>query len=172
MASYNAINKAVAEVVFAAKQQVVKDFAAFLAEKIDFDEDMQGYFDEFIKTIEQEKPPKAAGKKKVAEDGTVKKKREPSAYNMYIKHKMAEIKAKNPEMKGKELMKAAIEAWNADKAEKASTSNSETEATSDVEKKEKETDDETSDVEEEAPVVEKPAAKGKKAAAKGKKATA
>lgn len=162
MASYNAINKAVAEVVFAAKQQVLKDFAAFLAEKIDFDEDMQGYFDDFAKTLEVEKPPKASGKKKSSDssDGEgAKKKRKPSAYNLYIKGKMAEIKEKNPEMKGKELMKAAIEAWNADKAAKGDEAS--TSGDSDAKK---EDEPEESEVEE-----DKPAAKGK---GKGKKAKA
>jgi hypothetical protein len=87
---------------------------------------MTGYFEEFTKTLQVEKPPKAGkGKgKKVAgssDEGVAKKKRAPSAYNIYIKNKMAEIKAKKPELKGKDLMKAAIEAWNADKAAAAAS---------------------------------------------------
>ena len=119
MASYNAINKVVAGLVLEAKKQVIADFAAFLGEKIDFDEDMTGYFAEFTKTLQVEKPPKAGKGKKASDDGVAKKKRAPSAYNIYIKNKMAEIKEKKPELKGKDLMKAAIEAWNADKADKA-----------------------------------------------------
>jgi hypothetical protein len=128
MASYTAINKAVAGLVLEAKKQVIADFAAFLGEKIDFDEDMTGYFEEFTKTLQVEKPPKAGkgkGGKKAAgssDEGVPKKKRAPSAYNIYIKNKMAEIKEKKPELKGKDLMKAAIEAWNADKATAAAAS--------------------------------------------------
>jgi hypothetical protein len=124
MASYTAINKAVAGLVLEAKKQVIADFAAFLGEKIDFDDDMTGYFEEFTKTLQVEKPAKVGkGKKSTSssdEEG-VKKKRAPSAYNIYIKNKMAEIKAKKPELKGKDLMKAAIEAWNADKAAAAAS---------------------------------------------------
>lgn len=134
MASYNAINKAVAGLVLEAKKQVIADFAAFLGEKIDFDEDMTGYFEEFTKTLQVEKPPKAGkGKgKKASDDGVAKKKRAPSAYNIYIKNKMAEIKEKKPELKGKDLMKAAIEAWNADKADKADKAAADASAASEV----------------------------------------
>ena len=44
-------------------------------------------------------------------DGSDKKKREPSAYNLWIKDKMAEIKADQPDLKGKDLMAAAIALW-------------------------------------------------------------
>lgn len=114
MASYNAVMKAVADVVFDAKKQVIKDFAAFLAEKIDFDDDMKGYFDEFEKTIVKETPSKKKGESSSSD--TEKKKRAPSAYNMFISEKMAEIKKEKPELKGKELMKAAIEVWNENKS--------------------------------------------------------
>lgn len=118
MASFATVNKAVAgvvaEAVFQAKKDVVEAFAKFLGEKIDFDEDMQAYFNEFKATIVLEKVevPKEKGKGKT--EGGEKKKRAPSAYNLYIKDKMAEIKAAQPELKGKDLMKAAIQAWNAD----------------------------------------------------------
>jgi hypothetical protein len=44
-----------------------------------------------------------------------KKTRPPNSYNLFIKHKMQEIKAAHPEYKGKELMKKATEAWNLQK---------------------------------------------------------
>jgi hypothetical protein len=118
MASFATVNKAVAgvvaESVFQAKKDVMEYFAKFLSEKIDFDEDMQAYFDEFKATLVLEKI--EVLKEKSKKDGTgEKKKRAPSAYNLYIKDKMAEIKSSQPELKGKELMKAAIVAWNADK---------------------------------------------------------
>ena len=164
MASYNAINKAVADVVFEAKKQVIADFATFLAEKIDFDDDMTGYFEEFTKTLQVEKPAKVGKGKKSAsssdEEG-VKKKRAPSAYNIYIKNKMAEIKAKQPELKGKELMKAAIEAWNADKASGAVGPASSASKTDESEVEEKSDSEEEEEKEEEEKP--KPKAKGKAA---------
>ena len=47
--------------------------------------------------------------------GEEKKKREPSAYNIFIKEKYAEYKASNPEMTAKEVMLAAAAAWTANK---------------------------------------------------------
>jgi hypothetical protein len=125
--AFTAVTKAVAgvvaEAVFEAKKQVIKDFAAFMADKIDFDDDMQAYFDEFVGTLVLEKVevPKEKGKTKKSaasasdgesSDAPAKKKRAPSAYNLFIKEKMAEIKANKPELKGKDLMRAAIDVWN------------------------------------------------------------
>ena len=120
--AFPAVTKAVAQVVaeaaFEAKKKVMKDFAEFLADKIEFDEEMQAYFDAFTATLSVEKVelPKESkkGSKKTDSDGVEKKKRAPSAYNLFIKEKMAEIKVEKPELKGKELMKAAIDAWNAE----------------------------------------------------------
>ena len=47
--------------------------------------------------------------------GEEKKKREPSAYNIFIKEKYAEYKLSNPEMTAKEVMLAAAAAWTASK---------------------------------------------------------
>jgi len=45
-----------------------------------------------------------------------KKTRAPTAYNLFLKAKMAEIKEAGTELKGKELMQAAIVEWNKQKA--------------------------------------------------------
>ena len=120
MASYTTIMSAVDAAVLDAKKQVINEFMRFLEEKIDFDEDMKGYFTEFIGTL---KPSKKSKKGKADKaDKAVKPKRAPSAYNMFISEKMAEIKKENPALKGKELMKAAIVAWNDKKAAAASAS--------------------------------------------------
>ena len=50
-----------------------------------------------------------------------KKTRPPNSYNLFIKHKMQEIKAAHPEYKGKELMKKATEAWNLQKQQNEET---------------------------------------------------
>jgi hypothetical protein len=139
MAAFAAITAAVDTVVFDAKHKVINDFKTFLEEKIDFDDDMKGYFEEFLNSIKKPSPPsksKKTSKKNAtnADEGsasTEKRKRKPSAYNMYISTKMAEIKANDPSKKGKDLMKAAIEAWNAQKA--AASSSQPTEQKSDSE---------------------------------------
>ena len=50
-----------------------------------------------------------------------KKTRPPNSYNLFIKHKMQEIKVAHPEYKGKELMKKATEAWNLQKQQNEET---------------------------------------------------
>jgi len=46
-----------------------------------------------------------------------KKTRAPTAYNLFLKAKMAEIKESGADFKGKELMQAAIVEWNKLKAQ-------------------------------------------------------
>lgn len=123
MASYTTIMSAVDAAVLDAKKQVINEFMRFLEEKIDFDEDMKGYFTEFIGTLKpSKKSKKGKADKAVKAVKADKPKRAPSAYNMFISEKMAEIKKENPALKGKELMKAAIVAWNDKKAAAASAS--------------------------------------------------
>jgi hypothetical protein len=127
--AFSAIMSAVDGVVFDAKKQVVNDFMTFLETKIDFDDDMKGYFEEFLGSL---KKPAATKKSKAAKkanaltasgasDKPEKPKRKPSAYNMFISAKMAEIKKADPSIKGKELMKAAIVVWNEQKAAAAAS---------------------------------------------------
>ena len=117
--AFPAVTKAVAQASFEAQVARLSDFATSLAKKIEFDEDMQAYFDEFnaslsIEKVEVPKATKKGGKKSDDTPVAEKKKRAPSAYNLYIKEKMAEIKVAQPELKGRDLMKAATEAWNAE----------------------------------------------------------
>ena len=124
--AFSSIMSAVDGVVFDAKKQVVNDFMTFLETKIDFDDDMKGYFEEFLGSL---KKPAATKKSKAAKkanaltasDKPEKPKRKPSAYNMFISAKMAEIKKADPSIKGKELMKAAIIVWNEQKAAAAAS---------------------------------------------------
>ena len=74
--------------------------------------DVKGYVDKF--TLENKEPKKEAKK----ETKEPKQKRAPSAYNLFIKEKMAEIKISNPEIKGRALMMAAIDQWKIIKANK------------------------------------------------------
>ena len=115
------LNIAIAALVAEAQLSTVEKLFAFLGEKIEIDDDMKGYFEEFKATLksDQEVDAKAAKSKKgakgkKAEDGEEKKpKRAPSAYNLYIRDKMAAFKAAGH---SGNLMKMAIEAWNEEKA--------------------------------------------------------
>lgn len=66
---------------------------------------------------EQAKASKSKGSKASgsSSDGE-KKKREPSAYNKFVKAEMERIKVDNPEVKGKELMAMAAANWRVAKA--------------------------------------------------------
>eukprot|EP00047_Mylnosiga_fluctuans_P001349 m.219874 g.219874 ORF g.219874 m.219874 type:complete len:90 (+) comp10269_c0_seq1:204-473(+) len=65
---------------------------------------------------EEEASPPPKGKKGAAKTAKAEKtKRAPSAYNIFIKDKLAELKASNPEMDHKQRFKAATEAWNEQK---------------------------------------------------------
>jgi len=66
-----------------------------------------------------EKTKKKRVKRERDADGNIIKKRAPSAYNLFVKDKIAEIKADNSGINSKEAFKIAIEAWNKQKAEKA-----------------------------------------------------
>ena len=48
---------------------------------------------------------------KLDKDGNVKQKRAPTAYNLFVKERMGELKKENPELKGSELMKMAAGDW-------------------------------------------------------------
>lgn len=52
---------------------------------------------------------------KSSKDNGEKKKREPSAYNIFIKDKYAELKLSNPGMTAKEIMLSAAAAWTTNK---------------------------------------------------------
>jgi hypothetical protein len=134
------LNIAIAVLVAEAQTSVVDKLFAFLGEKIEIDDDMKAYFEEFKGTLktDQEVEVKASkkGKKepKLDKDGVPKAKRAPSAYNLYIRDKMAEFKAEGH--KGN-LMKMAIDAWNAEKPEKPAVpeESSDEKVSSDVEEK-------------------------------------
>lgn len=113
------LNAAIAALVEETQMAVVDRVITFLGEKIEVDDDMKAMFEEFKEVLKAENKEKAKAKKgKKASsgsesDGEKKRTRPASAYNLYIKDKMAEFKAAG---NTGNLMKMAIEAWNADKA--------------------------------------------------------
>ena len=118
MASFVAVNKAVAGVVMDAKLAVVDDLVAYLESKIEVDDDLRAMFDEFKSNLKEseEKVVKDAGKKvkssKKTASGDEKKKRAPSVFNLYVKDVMPEMKASHPDIKdGKQMIGFASESW-------------------------------------------------------------
>jgi hypothetical protein len=121
MASFVAVNKAVAGVVMDAKLAVVDDLVQYLESKIEVDDDLRAMFDEFKSNLKEseEKVVKDAGKKikgsKKTASGEEKKKRAPSVFNLYVKDVMPEMKAKHPDIKdGKQMIGFASESWKSD----------------------------------------------------------
>jgi len=66
----------------------------------------------------EEKTKKKRVKRERDADGNILKKREPSAYNLFVKDKIAEIKAENPGIDSKEAFKNAVAMWNKEKEAK------------------------------------------------------
>ena len=85
--------------------------------------DIQKFIKEFKSGMKVSEPVKKKQTKKTkakgGEDGEPKKekaKRAPSAYNLFVKSKMSELKAANPSLKGAELMSLASKMWKDAKA--------------------------------------------------------
>jgi hypothetical protein len=127
------INKAISAAFEEQSLHVLNKFVDALKEKIEFDEDLEQFVNAFKTTLKDEfKLAEKATKKSKRSKGSdgasdseaePKKKRAPSAYNLFIKDKMAELKQTNPELKSKELMSAATVEWK--KQKEATTTASE-----------------------------------------------
>ena len=110
------VNAAISKIVFEAQLKVLEDFKKFLGSKIDVDESMENDFVEFQATLKLAVPiAKKKGRGKVSsDDESIKKKRQPSLFNLFVKDKMTSLKAENPGKKGKEILTLASEKWNTD----------------------------------------------------------
>lgn len=116
-----ALNKAQKAIQTLAEEvalSTVEKLAEFLATKIEFDDDMKEVFDEFKNSVKEEYKASAKPKKGKNADGTDKKKRAPTAYNLFIKDKITSLKKENPSWTGKELMSAATDAWKKEQPKK------------------------------------------------------
>ena len=116
--SFASINAAVSKVVLEAKLKTLDDLLAFMETEVDVDDELKESFEKFkaqIKANHKETPEKKTRKSKKESDGEAetKPKRKASLFNIYVREKMAEIKAENPGLKGG-AMKMASEAWNTD----------------------------------------------------------
>jgi hypothetical protein len=146
--AYSKVTSSIAALIEETQLSTIDKMIAFLGEKIELDDDMQKMFEEFKDSIKgsakaELKKSSKKSKKSSDESGDVKKRtRAPSAYNLYIKEKMAEFKAAGH--KGN-LMKMAIDAWNEDKSSgkievKSTTKNTNT---TDIESDDGTSDDDT-----------------------------
>ena len=71
----------------------------------------------FKEIREGEKGEKKAKKKVKKEEGEEKKKREPTAYNLFVKERMLVVKEDNPEMSRQDLMREVGRMWRERKEE-------------------------------------------------------
>ena len=72
-------------------------------------------FNEMKEVEKGEKPKKKKVKK--TEDGEEKKKRAPTAYNLFVKDTMGVVKEENPEMSRQDLMREVGRMWNEKKGD-------------------------------------------------------
>ena len=71
----------------------------------------------FKEIREGEKGEKKKRKKVKKEEGEEKKKREPTAYNLFVKERMSVVKEENPEMSRQDLMREVGRMWKEKKEE-------------------------------------------------------
>ena len=62
-------------------------------------------------TSDGEKKQRRSKKEKLDKDGNVKQKKKPSAYNLYIKARVEELKKENPDSTAIDRMKTAASTW-------------------------------------------------------------
>lgn len=104
------INQLYANMVHEISANTVDSFKTYLETKVEIDEDMQSYFEDFKKQLAA--TAKTDAKKGAAKPKEEKKKRQLSPYNEYIKNKINELKSQGH---SGNLMKLAVEAYNQDK---------------------------------------------------------
>ena len=170
MAAITKMNKSIGEMIKEVETLTISKIKDILVEKL-----TEEYEPEFVEAVQKvlseiEIPSYSENIKKPSKkssDGVEKKKREPTEYNLFLKAKMAEIKEAGTELKGKDLMKAAIVFWNQRKDALAGRRVAETESEPEQEAKKSEPEPEAEQSEpEEKPVVARvtrnKASKGKK----------
>ena len=65
--------------------------------------------------VNNKKKPKEKKEKEEKEEGGEKKKREPTAYNLFVKEKMPLVKEEFPDLTRQDLMRKVGEMWKATK---------------------------------------------------------
>lgn len=107
-----AVNAIVVKALHETQLETIDRVKEYLSKNNDVDHDfINELLDSFKTQVQSEyKPPKGLGKG----GKNTKQKRVPSAYTLFIKDKMNEIKTSNPNVKsGQDLMKLAVKEWSA-----------------------------------------------------------
>ena len=105
--------------VMTTTQQILTTFTS----KVDLEKEYTGselrkMLTEVFKEIrEGEKGEKKVRKKVKREEGEEKKKREPTAYNLFVKETISVVKEENPEMSRQDLMREVGRMWKEKKGE-------------------------------------------------------
>jgi len=100
----------------------IENMPEALNTKKDVDEYCKQFWKDYKDKAKEEKAAKAEKpkrKKGVDKDGNPKEKRAPSAYNIFVKEKYAEIKEANPDMDKTEIFAEIAKLWQGQKAKKA-----------------------------------------------------
>jgi hypothetical protein len=114
MAAVQQINAVVVKALHETQLETIDKVKVFLSTNEEVDQDfIHGLLDQFKAQLQADYKPPKGGKTQQP-----KQKRVPSAYTLFIKDKMNEIKSSNPDVKsGQELMKLAVQEWGAISAE-------------------------------------------------------
>ena len=149
----------------------IENMPEALNTKKDVDEYCKQFWKDHKEKAKEEKAAKAEKpkrKKGVDKDGNPKEKRAPTAYNIFVKEKYAEVKEANPNMDKTEIFAEIARIWKEQKVEKAKAPSDEEKKVSDKKASEKKDDEENE--EEIVEVVEVPKKKpGRKAIVKKSK---
>ena len=150
----------------------IENMPEALNTKKDVDEYCKQFWKDYKEKAKEEKAAKAEKpkrKKGVDKDGNPKEKRAPSAYNIFVKEKYAEIKEANPDMDKTEIFAEIAKLWQGQKAENVKAPSNEEKKVSDKKSPEKKEENEEEEIVE---VVEAPKKKpGRKAIVKKAKKT-
>ena len=135
MSSYKpiitAVNKVIDNEVCEGKKAVIDELVVYLADKIELDDELRNIISEFKETIK-------------SNNGSVKPKRPPNAYNIFMKDTMEMLKKEYPDMDTTSRMSKASKLYD---AHKKKLSNGDDEAATSTEIPTSLVDDEASNAE-------------------------
>ena len=96
--------------IFTSKVDIEKEYT-----RVELAKMLTEVFNEMKEVEKGEKPKKKKVKK--TEDGEEKKKRAPTAYNLFVKDTMGVVKEENPEMSRQDLMREVGRLWKEKKGD-------------------------------------------------------
>ena len=117
--SFNAIKKSVEKAINEGKTKVIDEFEVFVKGEVDDEsfEPIRELFEGFRERLKEmnvkleEEIVASVTSKKNSKGAGEKTKKAASAYNIFIRDKILELKKSNPELKGQELMRLSTAAW-------------------------------------------------------------